>query len=191
MPSRKRMKRPEVEVNPAGVVRGIFFFYLLFATGFRLVIHLLIVNHFLFFRSSSNSLTSQRTSNTSLASQRTSNNSLAGSLRSRGLQLCPAAATSKGNFRLELNAEEETVATTAAAATAAPEVPAPFPTTSNIGLGLRSPPSGLNSGLTSGRTTPCSVSPTSPMTPSSPGSSPQQQVGQLPPAIQFESSRFN
>jgi len=99
--------------------------------------------------------------------------------------MCSTASTSKGNFRLELNPDEETAsAASAAAAVAAAtatalEVPAPFPTTSNIGLGLRSPPSGLTSGLTSGRTTPCSVSPTSPMTPSSPGSSPQQQVGRF------------
>ena len=68
------------------------------------------------------------------------------------------------------------------------EAPAPFPTTSNIGLGLRSPrASPLTSPVSShrpassvlpltnsGRTTPSSVSPTSPSTPSSPpGSSPQ------------------
>ncbi len=65
------------------------------------------------------------------------------------------------------------------------EVPAPFPTTSNIGLGLRSPrASPITSPVTghrilpqqqltgSGRTTPGSISPASPSTPSSPGSSP-------------------
>lgn len=158
------------------------------------------------FRSSSNSLTSQRTSNTSLASQRASNNSLAGSLRARGLLTNVTSngpvqnASNKGPVRsteLRLDFVEKTTPfTTPKLITTASqrsletqksvdqfmEVPAPFPTTSNIGLGLRSPRTspltspvtGQRTGLTgSGRATPSSISPTSPSTtPSSPGSSP-------------------
>nr|CAH0109331.1 unnamed protein product [Daphnia galeata] len=158
-------------------------------------------------RSSSNSLASQRTSNTSLASQRASNNSLAGSLRARGLlanvSTTIQAAINKGPTRsseLRLDFVDKMTPqvsiTKLASASSKPlepqksvdqfmEVPAPFPTTSNIGLGLRSPRTspltspvtgqrtGIIAGLGSGRATPASISPTSPSTtPSSPGSSP-------------------
>lgn len=149
-------------------------------------------------------MTSQRTSNTSLASQRASNNSLAGSLRARGLLSNVTAngpvqtPSNKGSTRsseLRLDFVDKTAAVTTKLTPAGPktletqksvdqlmEVPAPFPTTSNIGLGLRSPRTspltspvtGQRTGLTgSGRATPASISPTSPSTtPSSPGSSP-------------------
>lgn len=151
-------------------------------------------------------MTSQRTSNTSLASQRASNNSLAGSLRARGLLTNVTAngptqsTSSKGPVRLSdlrLDFVEKNTPVTAPpklpVISSKPaevqknidqfmEVPAPFPTTSNIGLGLRSPrTSPLTSPVTgqrvgivgSGRATPASTSPTSPSTtPSSPGSSP-------------------
>lgn len=160
-------------------------------------------------RSSSNSLTSQRTSNTSLASQRASNNSLAGSLRARGLLTNVSTngpvqtVSNKGQTRsseLRLDFVEKISPVSApklmAATSSKPiysietqksidqfmEVPAPFPTTSNIGLGLRSPRTspltspvtGQRTGLSgSGRATPASTTPTSPSTtPSSPGSSP-------------------
>lgn len=157
------------------------------------------------FRSSSNSLASQRTSNTSLASQRASNNSLAGSLRARGLlnssapgggastpamAIPPPSTGRSADLRLEFIAEVTPGSCSPKQKVlppehpAAMEAPAPFPTTSNIGLGLRSPRvSPLTSPVTghrfpqqtltgSGRTTPASISPTSPSTPSSPGSSP-------------------
>lgn len=152
-------------------------------------------------------MASQRTSNTSLASQRASNNSLAGSLRARGLlanvSTTIQAAINKGPTRsseLRLDFVDKMTPqvsiTKLASASSKPlepqksvdqfmEVPAPFPTTSNIGLGLRSPRTspltspvtgqrtGIIAGLGSGRATPASISPTSPSTtPSSPGSSP-------------------
>lgn len=153
-------------------------------------------------RSSSNSLTSQRTSNTSLASQRASNNSLAGSLRARGLltnvstiQSVNKGAARSSELRLDFadKITPQVPVSKLAATSTKPletqksidqymEVPAPFPTTSNIGLGLRSPrTSPLTSPVTcqragilaSGRATPASISPTSPSTTlSSPGSSP-------------------
>lgn len=155
-----------------------------------------------FLRSSSNSLTSQRTSNTSLASQRASNNSLAGSLRARGLltnvstiQSVNKGAARSSELRLDFadKITPQVPVSKLAATSTKPletqksidqymEVPAPFPTTSNIGLGLRSPrTSPLTSPVTcqragilaSGRATPASISPTSPSTTlSSPGSSP-------------------
>ena len=189
------MKLLEVaEVNPVAGAKGtncqVFYFRNL---------HL----NFLCFRSSSNSLTSQRTSNTSLASQRASNNSLAGSLRARGLlpnvstngPVQPASGkgpTRSSELRLDF-IEKTTPLSAPKLAGPKPletqksidqlmEVPAPFPTTSNIGLGLRSPrTSPLTSPVTSqraglsgsGRATPASTTPTSPSTtPSSPGSSP-------------------
>ena len=194
-----------MEANPADVVSGTPFFILIFHQ--RPCLTFL----FIFFSSSSNSLASQRTSNTSLASQRASNNSLAGSLRARGLlnSSGPGASASSAaiaipsssssvsrstDLRLEFIAEivpgscspkqAQRMSTDQQSSAHVMEVPAPFPHSSNIGLGLRSPRvSPLTSPVTghrfpvqtmtgSGRTTPASISPASPSTPSSPGSSP-------------------